>query len=151
MTRMHLLLLLDRLEELVTKSPRFAGRNLVPADDAMELLDKIRYALPEEIRQAESLMAQREEYMRQAAAEAERIRTEVETYVNESIADHIIVERAQDEAERLVRKAEEAAVEIEAEAHQYAHQILEQLEEMMEKSLRVIRKGKDELLQSKKF
>lgn len=50
MTRMHLLLLLDRLEELVTKSPRFAGRNLVPADDVMELLDKIRFALPEEIR-----------------------------------------------------------------------------------------------------
>lgn len=151
MTRMHLLLLLDRLEELVAKSPRFAGRNLVPADEVMELLDKIRFALPEEIRQAEALMTQREEYIRQASAEAERIRLEVETYVNESVAEHIIVQKAQNEAERLVRKAEEASVEIEAEAHQYAHQLLEQLEETLEKGLRVIRKGKDDLLESRKF
>ena len=151
MTRMHLLLLLDRLEELVTKSPRFAGRNLVPADDVMELLDKIRFALPEEIRQAESLMEQREEYIRQAAAEAERIRLEVENYVNENVTEHIIVQKAQEEAEKIVRNAEEAAAEIEAEARQFVHQMLEQLEETLEKGLLVIRKGKEELLGSQKF
>jgi len=151
MTRMHLLLLLDRLEELVTKSPRFAGRNLVPADDVMELLDKIRFALPEEIRQAESLMEQREEYIRQASAEAERIRLEVENYVNENVTEHIIVQKAQEEAEKIVRNAEEAAAEIEAEARQFVHQMLEQLEETMEKGLLVIRKGKEELLGSQKF
>lgn len=151
MTRMHLLLLLDRLEEMVARSPRFAGRTWVPSDDLLELLDKVRYALPEDIQQAESLMAQRDDYLRQAEAEVERIRSEAESYVEETVAEHLIVQRAREEAERIVTRAEEAAAQLEGEAHQYAHRLLEQIEETMEKGLRVVRKGKSEILETHKF
>ena len=151
MTRMHLLLLLDRMEEMLAACPKFAGRTLVPSDDLLELLDKIRFALPDEIQQAEALMEQRDAFLQQATDEAERLRSEAHNYVNETISEHIIVERAKEEAERIVGKAEDAAAQLEGEAHQYAHRLLEQLEETLEKSLRVVRKGKSEILDTHKF
>ena len=41
MTKNHLLLLIERLEEILTKSPRLAGRSLIMVDEAFELLEKI--------------------------------------------------------------------------------------------------------------
>jgi cell division septum initiation protein DivIVA len=151
MTRMHLLLLIDRLEEIVAKSPRFAGRSLVSTDEILELVDKIRATLPEEIQQAETLMTQRDEYLKEVQAEAEKIKSNAKLYVDQAISQDIIVERAQEEADRRIREAEEAASQIETESHQYAHRILEQLEETLDKTLRVVRKGKEELLNTHKF
>lgn len=151
MTRMHLLLLIDRLEEIISKSPGFAGRSLVPTDEMLELVDKIRYALPEEIQQAENLMSQREDYLRQVTIEAEKLRSDAQVYVNQAVSENVIVQRAEEEAERLRREAEEAASQIETESHQYAHRVLEQLEETLDRTLRVVRKGKEELLDTHKF
>lgn len=151
MTRMHLLLLIDRLEEIVAKSPRFAGRSLVSTDEILELVDKIRATLPEKIQQAETLMTQRDEYLKEVQAEAEKIKSNAKLYVDQAISQDIIVERAQEEADRRIREAEEAASQIETESHQYAHRILEQLEETLDKTLRVVRKGKEELLNTHKF
>lgn len=151
MTRMHLLLLIDRLEEIVAKSPGFAGRSLVHTDDLLELIDKIRFTLPEEIQEAENLVAQREDYLRQVTIDADKIKTDAQNYVNQAASESAIVQRAQGEAERLRREAEDAASQIETESHQYAHRVLEQLEETLDRTLRVVRKGKEELLETHKF
>jgi cell division septum initiation protein DivIVA len=148
---MHLLLLIDRLEEIITKSPKFAGRSLISTDEILELVDKIRVTLPEEIQQAETLISQRDEYLKQVQTEAEKIKGDAELYVNKAVAEDIIVQKAQEDADRRMHEAEQAAAEIETESHQYAHRVLEQLEETLDKTLRVVRKGKEELLDTHKF
>ena len=69
----HLLNLLDRLEEVLTKAPKFVGRSLVVIDEALELLEKIKLTLPAEVKEAQQIIAQKEEILQAAREEADQI------------------------------------------------------------------------------
>ena len=80
MNRMNLLLLLDRLEQMVHEGPRMpiGNRCLVNATEMLELIDKIRESLPEEVRRADRIASETERVMEQSRQEAERIVSEAE-------------------------------------------------------------------------
>src|SRR5690554_7965473 len=91
MTRIHFLLLLDRLEEIITKSPRFAGRSLVVKDEFIELLDKIRLTLPPEVKKADKIISGREEYIKKTREEAERIVREATLKAEQILSEHYLI------------------------------------------------------------
>ncbi len=66
---------LDQLEELVLDGSRipFSGGRLVNEQDAIELMDALREALPGQIEQADALIRQREEFIAKARQQAEEI------------------------------------------------------------------------------
>ncbi|HPV99955.1 MAG TPA: ATPase, partial [Oscillospiraceae bacterium] len=67
---------LDQLDELIDRSwslPLTGGRCVVDADKVRELLDEIRLNMPTEIRQAQSIVADRTEIVNAAKRESEAI------------------------------------------------------------------------------
>ena len=138
MTRIHFLLLLDRLEEIVTKSPRFAGRSLVLKDEFLELLDKIRLTLPPEVKKADKIISEREEYIKKAREEAEE-GLFAKRPAEQLLSEHHLIREAEEEAGRITAKADEYAREVRAELNQYVDGVLSKLENNLIHVLQIIR------------
>ena len=66
---------LDQLEEIVLEGSRipFSGGRLVNEQDAIEVMDALREALPTQLSQAVDLIRQREEFIGQARQQADEI------------------------------------------------------------------------------
>jgi F0F1-type ATP synthase membrane subunit b/b' len=66
---------LDQLEDIVLDGSRipFSGGRLVNEQDAIEMMDALREALPSQISQAEDLLRQRESFVEKARLQAEEI------------------------------------------------------------------------------
>ncbi|MGE5551668.1 MAG: hypothetical protein ACM3ZC_14235 [Bacteroidota bacterium] len=145
MVRLSVMIMLDRLEELFAGRVRLAGRAWVDADAAVEFIQKIRTALPDEIREAEWLTSEKERLLYEAQEEAKRILRDAENYAAKLIQDSQIVRQAEHEGEKIIAEARHEAAAIEEEARSYAQRILVQLEESLEKTLRVVRKSQGDL------
>lgn len=144
MTRIHFLLLLDRLEELITKRPRIFGRTLVVVDDLLELLDNIRMTLPPEVKKADEIIGEREEYLRKSKEEAEKILRQARIEANKLLAEHVILKQATAEAKSVKEKADEYSREVKEELNRYVQQVLSKIEDNLIQALKVIHKTKDE-------
>ena len=98
---------LDQLEEIVLEGSRipFSGGRLVNEQDAIEVMDALREALPAQITQADELISQREEFIGKARQQAEEIvaqaRREREQLINAAAV--------RQEAERQVAEMREQA------------------------------------------
>lgn len=145
MTRINFLLLIDRLEELVTKSPRFVGRSLVITEEVLELLDKIRMALPHEVRKADEILSERTEYLKKVREEGEEILRQARLEANKLLAEHIIIKQADAEASIVKEEAEEYSQQMKEELTYYAQRILSNLEENLIQALKAVHKAKDGL------
>lgn len=106
---------LDQLEEVVLEGTRvpFSGGRLVNEQDAIEVMDAVREALPAQITQAAELIRQREEFIAQARRQADEI-----------------VATAQREREQLInnasirQEAERQVSELREQARQQCEQLL---------------------------
>ena len=66
---------LDQLEDIVLEGSRipFSGGRLVNEQDAIEMMDALRAALPPQIAQADDLLRQRDGFIEKARQQAEEI------------------------------------------------------------------------------
>ena len=98
---------LDQLEEIVLDGSRipFSGGRLVNENDAIEVIDGLREAVPIQLGQARDLLAQREDFITKARQQAEEIvavaRREREQLINSAAI--------RQEAERQVAELREQA------------------------------------------
>lgn len=147
MNRMNLVILLDRLDQLIEGAPEIplTGKSLIDAEEALDLIDKIKNALPEEVRRAEWLASERERVLQEGQAEAERILLEAEEYVQKMVAESEIVKKAREEAARILEEARKEAMELEKGARDYADQVMSNLEEALAQTLAVVKKGRERL------
>ena len=144
---MTLVMLLDQLEDLIDTAPEipFTGRALVDGDQILELIAKVREALPEGFRALQEAAAEREEIIRKSQEEAMRIIKEAQEEAARLVSEHELARRASEEAERLLEEARRRAKELQAEADRYAAQVLDRLQGSLERTLEVVRKGRAEL------
>lgn len=146
MPKSNLILLLDHLEKLSSGNFSIAGKVLIDKGELDELINKMRLALPEEIKEAERVSREKDKYLVQAQEEAKRILREAELYVERMVREDQITTLAEEEARRIISEAKKNASQIEADAMQYANSILEQLEESLERTIRIVRKGREEMV-----
>jgi F0F1-type ATP synthase membrane subunit b/b' len=98
---------LDQLEDIVLEGSRipFSGGRLVNEQDAIEMMDSLREALPGQISQAEDLIRQREGFIEKARLQAEEIVTQARREREQLINAAAI----RQEAERQVTEQRELA------------------------------------------
>lgn len=144
---MNLLLLLDRIEQMVQEGPRMplGNRCLINASEALELIDKMREALPEQVRRADEMASETERLLKQSRIEADRILREAEEYVARLVSESEVLRKAEEEAERIIGQARRKAEEIEAGADTYAAGVLGNLQTALERTLRTVKQGRSEL------
>ncbi|NLW56451.1 MAG: hypothetical protein GX050_07545 [Firmicutes bacterium] len=143
MKKNHLLILLERLEEVLTKGPKLAGRSLIVLDEALELLEKIKLTLPAEVKEAQQLLAQKEKILQTAREEAEQVIQRSSKEAQRILSEHHLTRLAEEKANAIKEQAYSVARQAEKELALYAQEVLGKLEENLIEALKVVHRAKD--------
>jgi F0F1-type ATP synthase membrane subunit b/b' len=140
---MDILHLVDRLEELFNESRPFPFTHsvMVNEDRMLDLIDQMRVSIPEEIKKAQQLMAQRDRLLAQAQEEANRTLALAREKSEQMLERDAIVADAKVRAEQIVQQAYVDISATRREADDYVLDTLTRLEQEMERSLGQVRNG----------
>jgi F0F1-type ATP synthase membrane subunit b/b' len=140
---MDILHLVDRLEELFNESRSvwFTHSVIVDEDRMLDLIDQMRVSIPEEIKKAQQLLAQRDRILAQAQEEANRTIALAREKGDQMVERDAIVQAAQARSEQIVAQGRIEADATRQEADEYVLDSLTNLEVELERSLNQVRNG----------
>ncbi len=144
---MDILHLIDQLEQLVLRSRPLPFLRWVVMEERqlLDLIDQMRVAVPQELKQARRIAQERERIIAQAKEEAERIVALAQEQASELIAQHQVVQAAEQRAALIIERAQREAERLKADADDYALTRLLELEETLSHLLQVVRNGIEKL------
>ena len=141
---------LDKLEAYVHEGTWLpAGYRVLSEERVLELVEKVRASLPEEVGRAKIIAKDQDRVMRAAAEKAQAIVDEAASKHEELVDQNEIVQRARTTADVVLREAEERARKIREGADNYAAQVLSEMEARLSGALGAVRKGRDALVQQR--
>lgn len=140
---MDILHLVDRLEELFNESRSipFTHSVVVDEDRMLDLIDQMRVSIPEEIRKAQQILAQKDRLSAQAQEEANRTLTLAREKGEQMVERDNIVQAAQIRAEQILEQAREEVNITRREADDYVLQSLSNFQLELERILNQVRNG----------
>lgn len=140
---MDILYLLERLEEVLSAGSRlpFTNRTLVDDEECFAVIDQIRLSLPNELRQARKVNADREALLDEAQTRAEQMLREADREAMERAKDHNIARVAEARAREILDRAEDEAQQIRRDADDYAYRVLQGLDQQLDALLTTVRNG----------
>ena len=138
---------LDQITEMVesAKSMPLSASVLVNKAEMLGLLDELRATLPEELREAQWVLKDRDEVIDQGRKEAERIIADARTEAARLVSRTEVMQSATKEAERIVEEAKENARQMRLEVEDYVDAKLANFEVVLHKTLGAVERGRDKL------
>ncbi len=135
--------LVDRLEQALNESTRIplSAYLLVNEEKVYSLLDQMRVAVPEEIKRANRVEAEKDRILAHAKEEAERIRELSRQEAGELVKRDAIVNAAQHRAENILERARRDAEALRQDADVYIVDVLQRLEQDLARTMNVVRNG----------
>jgi hypothetical protein len=140
---MDILHLVDRLEQILTDSRRipFSANLVVDEDRVFNIIDQMRVSIPEEVKKANRIDAEKERILAQAQEEADRIRELAKQEASELVRRDPIMVSAQQRSDTILERGRRDAELMRADSDIYALNVLAKLEEELLRSLSVVRNG----------
>ena len=131
--------LIDELEDALAEGRRvpFSGRLMVDEERILDIIDRMRVAVPEELKQA-----------RRVIGEQERLLSEARTQVQQTMEEQGLLAAVEAERLRLLDEAARDAQGVRAGADDYARQVLEELEPRLARLSASVQNGLKELRQA---
>jgi cell division septum initiation protein DivIVA len=135
--------LIDRLEQSLNESRRvpLTTSLIVDEDRIFNIIDQMRVSIPEEVKRAGRVEAEKDRILAQAKEEAERIRGLAKQEAMELVKRDAITASAQQRAENIIERARREAEGLRHDADVYVMDVLSKLEEDLLRSLSVVRNG----------
>ena len=146
---------MDKLETLVENSRGLVGgHKLVDEKRMQELLEQLRFAVPQDVNAAQDLLKRKDALIRQAQSEAKETRAVAEEEFKSRIDENEVVlaararadellEDAQTRSARMIEQAEAESGSKRGEADAYAIQVLRDLERELANITGSVKKGMD--------
>ena len=140
---MDILKLVDRLEEILNQSRPipFTKNVVVDEDTLLDLIDQMRVVIPDEIRKAEQVLAQRDRLLAQAQEEANRTLAIAREKSDQMLERDALVQAAQSRADQVNVQMREDIEKERREADEYVLQTLTRLEVELDRYLTQVRNG----------
>lgn len=140
---MDILHLVDRLEELFNESrPIWLTHSVIVDEDRMlDIIDQMRVAIPEEIKQAQQIITQRDRIMAQAKEEANRTIALAREKAEKQLEGDEMVQSAKLRVEEIISQAHKEAAITQREADKYILETLTNLEIHMDRLISQVRNG----------
>ena len=140
---MDILHLVDRLEELFNESrPIWFTHNVVVDEDRMlDIIDQMRVSIPDEIKKAQQLLAQRDRILAQAQEEANRTVALAREKGDKLVDKDPVTQAAQVRADQIVAQAKLESEQTKRDADEYVMQTLLSLQSETEKILSQVKNG----------
>ena len=128
--------MIDELEDALAEGRRvfFGGRLMVDEERILDIIDRMRVAVPEELKQA-----------RRVIAEQERLIGDAQAQVRQAMEEQGLLAAVEAERARLLELAERDAAGVREGADQYARQVLEDLEQRLVRLTASVQNGLREL------
>jgi len=138
-----IIFLIEQLERLVS-----GGRNMpltsnviIDQARALDLLDQLRVAVPEEVRQAKRINEETERIVERAQEEAERILARAQEQAAFLIEERELTRAAEIKSQQIIADGQHEADEIRRGADEYAASVLVKLEGVLIRELQSIKRG----------
>jgi cell division septum initiation protein DivIVA len=128
--------LVDELEVLFTEARRvpFGRRLMIDEDQALDLVDRLRAAIPGAVRQAHRVLEEQERILNEAREQARR------TLHERGLMAELEIER-----ERMIAQAEQESERMTTDADAYVRSVLSDLEDRLTKIQASVRNGLEAL------
>ena len=135
-----ILYLVDQLEELVGIGKRvpFSGRVMVEEGEFVALVDQLRVAVPNEIKQAQRVIRDRERIIGDAQDEGARIVQLARDRAETMVSQHGIVAEARQRSEEILRAAEEERQRARGEIDVFVMEQLQLVEDAVRRGMAVM-------------
>jgi len=145
-----ILYLVDQLEELVGIGKRvpFSGRVMVEEEDFLALADQLRVAVPNEIKQAQRVIKERERIIGEAQDEASRIVQAARDRAEIMISQSVILAEARQRGEEMLRQAEAEQQRTRGELDVYILEQLQLVEDAVRRGMAVMEDAVEQTLES---
>lgn len=138
---------IDRIHGLVRDSRRlpWTTRLLVDEEALLEVAESLEHAIPDELRRAYRILAEREQILEEARREADRLLEAARRQAAELSSDSAVTREAQSRAQQMVEHAQQVSWEMRRGALRYADDTLSRLEREVAAVLDTIRQHRQEL------
>ncbi len=144
---MDIMSIIDKFEDIIATAKKVPLTNnvIVNEEQLYEVIDEIRAALPDELKQARWIVKERQEMLEEAEKEAERIIKETKEKVDKMTDEKEVVKLAEEKSKSIMEKAKDREREIRLGAEDYADEMLANLEVNLGKLLTAVQRGRDRL------
>ena len=133
---------LDRMDDLLESAfnmPLTGGKCLIDVEKAREIMDDIRMNLPQEIKDAKNIVADREQILSDARREADDIVKRAEARARQLVQDDEIVKAAQAKATKILTDTTAKTREMERAALDFSENSLKKSEDVLLMALQDIK------------
>ncbi|TMK20326.1 MAG: hypothetical protein E6G68_04815 [Actinobacteria bacterium] len=139
--------LIELLEGVIreARSMPLSSSALVNRAEVLDLIEKLRASLPNEITRARSILRDGQDVLERAGEEAQRVLERARQERERLLSKTEIVQAAAREADRLVAEASSTAKRIRAEAEGYVESKLANFEVVLSKTLQAVERGRQRL------
>jgi len=140
---MDILHLVDRLEELFnTSKPIPLSHNvMVDEDQFMDIIDQMRISIPDDIKKAQQIIAQKDRILAQAQEEANRTLALARERSEKMIEKSDIYMAAQAKVDQILEQAHKEAAQTQIDADRYVIETLTNLEGELNRILMQVQNG----------
>lgn len=135
----------DDLLDAAWVMPLTGGRVVVEADKIRELVDEIRANLPSEVRQAKAIVQDRNSIVTDAKNEAEAIIRKAEERRNQILSQEEIVVQAQEKANEIQAQTQKRAREMRKSAQDFTDDLFRHTEEVLSQQIAQVRQARQTL------
>lgn len=118
---------------------------LVPRDEILSLLDSALDAMPRELKDAQWMLKERQEFLDRVNLEADQILDRARATAESFVAKTEVVRQANAQAANIIQDAKEAASKMRYEAEAYADEKLGNFEITLEQTLKTVKTGRERL------
>ncbi|MDD6709483.1 MAG: ATPase [Ruminococcus sp.] len=145
--------LINELEDMMNDAkvlPLTGGKAVVDTEAVLDILDDIQDALPGEVRQAKSIVADRSQILAEAKKEAEEIIRAGEEKKKQLVAEDKITKQAQAQAADILSDAKKKSSEMKKAANGYVTDLMKRADETLTDLTNEIRKTRQDIQAQKK-
>lgn len=141
---------MDRIEDIVAyieaaKAIPMSRNCKIDRTELIGLLEELRAELPEELRRADAMLAERDKIMDAGQKEAERIVADAEEEHARLVSAHEIVVSAEREGNRVISEARAEAQRLRDEVDEYVDTTLANFEQFLQRALGGVERGRDKM------
>ena len=141
--------LLDLIDEMLDGSVGVAGKSVLNTEKLRDYIDDIRLNMPQEIKQARSIVAEKGDIINTAKREAESIIKAAEEKAKALVAEEDITRLAQAKAVEIVNGAQVKSKEMRGAAQDFVDDLMKKTDEELTQTLAEVRKARASLRQQK--
>ncbi len=137
--------LINMLYDMVNEAKNAAfssDKCVIDRDAALDLLDEIREGLPTELKRAQDLIQAKEDYVKSAKREVDRMMQRAEIDAKSKVSDSEVLVAARERGHEIISRAEERSNEMYRVVNEYTEDALRRTEEAIQAALDEVKESR---------